>query len=182
MAQGNRRRGSVRARRNGSGNRKGRRAARPLQPFNTTSRSLNLEQLEDRRLLATFVVNNLLDLDDDGEIVVGSLRQAIQLANADIFTDTIVFEDFITPGTIVLDGRENGGELLITNPVNILGPSADRLTIVGGELDFRSIRRLVLAERIRTNTGTRRPRPRSRPLKWLITDRWDGRHRRCQED
>ena len=106
------------------------------------NRSLRIEELEDRRVLATFIVNTLDDLDGGGNIVTGSLRQAVQLSNASAdTTDTIVFADFLftdpisgvtAPQTISLDGRPQGGELVISDEVNILGPGAGALTIQGG--------------------------------------------------
>lgn len=105
----------------------------------TRHRDLRVEELEDRRMLATYVVNNLGDLDADGNVVVGSLRQAIQLSNASQDTfDQIVFADFLftdpatrvtTPQTILLDTRENGRQLSITDEVEILGPGASTLQI-----------------------------------------------------
>lgn len=105
------------------------------------SRGLRVEELEDRRMLATFVVNNLGDLVPDGSATqVGTLRQAIELANADDVLDTIVFADFLftdpfsrqtTSQTIFLDPRENGRQIQITQPLRILGPGAATLTIQG---------------------------------------------------
>ncbi len=105
------------------------------------SKMLRMEPLEDRRMLATYVVNNLGDLDNDGNVVVGSLRQAVQLSNSTPnVNDTIVFADFLftnqstgssSPGAIFLDGRANGGVLNITDQVAILGPGAGVLSING---------------------------------------------------
>ncbi|MCG8450964.1 MAG: hypothetical protein MI725_15460, partial [Pirellulales bacterium] len=104
-------------------------------------RALRMEELEERRLLATFVVNNTGDLDTDGNVITGTLRQAIGLSNASDEDDTIVFADFLfkdavtglpTPQTISLDGRAQGGQLNITDAVEILGPGADALRIQGG--------------------------------------------------
>jgi len=109
-------------------------------------RALRVEELEERRLLATYIVNNFGDLDEDEEVVVGSLRQAIDLSNAsEDEDDTIVFADFLftdpatrqtNPGSIILDGRENGRELSITDNVRILGPGPDTLSIIPAS-DFR---------------------------------------------
>ena len=111
----------------------------------TASRPLHLETLEDRRMLATFVVNNFGDLDSDGNVVVGSLRQAIQEANARNGFDTIIFADFLfenpigptgfpLPATIALDGRPAGGQLLISEDdgLEIIGPGPNLLTITAG--------------------------------------------------
>ncbi len=109
-------------------------------------RDLRVEELEDRRMLAVFVVNNFGDLDEDDQVVTGSLRQAIELANADDELDQIVFADFLftdpdtrvtIPGTIVLDDHENGRQLTITEPVQILGPGAQTLTISVGGSNYR---------------------------------------------
>jgi hypothetical protein len=45
--------------------------------------NLSFEPLEDRRLLATYLVSNLLDLDPQtGATELGSLRWAVERANA----------------------------------------------------------------------------------------------------
>jgi hypothetical protein len=94
-----------------------------------------MEPLEDRRLLAVFVVNNLGDLDGDGAVLEGSLRQTVELANANEGFDTIMFHDYLFSGpgsgTISLDGRDNGGPLLLTDigGVEIIGPAPSVLTV-----------------------------------------------------
>lgn len=114
------------------GGRKNRRAKRgPL------GRSLHLEPLEDRRLLAVYAVNNSYDLDAGNgfQAVVGSLRQAVGLANANAGFDTIIFQDFLFdsgPRTIALDAHEaHGGPLLLTDKagVEIIGPGPGVLTV-----------------------------------------------------
>ena len=98
-----------------------------------SQRSLLFESLEDRRMLATYVVNNLSDV-VNGNVVTGSLRQAIQVANGNgdgNTFDTIVFEDFLFedgPQAIIL----NGGQITISAPLDILGPSGNLLTIQAG--------------------------------------------------
>jgi hypothetical protein len=87
-------------------------------------RRLRLESLEDRRVLATFMVSNT---NDDG---LGSLRNAIAQANANdnspAVVDVIDFSSlFSTPQTILL----TSGELSITESLTISGPGADLLTI-----------------------------------------------------
>lgn len=77
-------------------------------------------QLEGRLVPATFAVTNL---SDSG---TGSLRQAIQNANAMSGPDTITFFPNVL-GTITL----TSGELLISGAVSILGPGADKLTVSG---------------------------------------------------
>ncbi|MEM8947310.1 MAG: choice-of-anchor Q domain-containing protein [Planctomycetota bacterium] len=79
-------------------------------------------------MLATFVVNNFFDLDGGGDVVTGSLRNAVEEANATVGRDTIMFADFlfdnVIGSTINLDGRDNGGPLLLTDiaGVDIIGP------------------------------------------------------------
>jgi hypothetical protein len=70
-----------------------------------------VEVLEDRRLLATFVVTNLLDAGP------GSLRQALLNANSTPGPDRI---DFAVAGTIQLT---SGPLPAITDPVNLNGPT-----------------------------------------------------------
>ena len=89
-----------------------------------TSRSLSLEALEDRRMLATFTVTNLFDLDIDDNVTAGSLCAAIENANDEDDADIIVFADGLV-GTVLL----NGGQLDIEQPVRILGPSAQKIAI-----------------------------------------------------
>ncbi|HMO87449.1 MAG TPA: hypothetical protein PKC18_21260, partial [Lacipirellulaceae bacterium] len=85
-------------------------------------RIMRIEPLEDRRLLATFMVTSPGDL-VDGNVVFGSLRWALNQANADDDADVIVFADNIT--NIAL----NGGPLTISERVRILGPGPRKLTI-----------------------------------------------------
>lgn len=96
-------------------------------------RRLRMEELEDRRVLATFVVLNTADtmlVDGNPVAVPGSLRQAVQLANGTEGGDTIVFSDVAFPagpnGSIFL----NNGELTLTGPTRILGPGAGKLSII----------------------------------------------------
>jgi uncharacterized protein YjbI with pentapeptide repeats len=84
-------------------------------------RRLQFEPLEDRRLLAAFMVGNLNDAG------AGSLRQAILDANGMAGADTIEFES--VAGTIAL----TSGEIEITEAVAIDGPGDDVLTIDAGE-------------------------------------------------
>ena len=83
-------------------------------------RRLFVEQLEDRRLLATFTVINLADSG------TGSLRQAIVDANGNSSSDIIQFDSGVN-GTITL----TTGELAITGAVDLQGPGASVLAISG---------------------------------------------------
>jgi predicted outer membrane repeat protein len=98
-----------------------------------------VESLEDRRLLATFVVTNLGDLDPDENVIPGTLRNAIELSNANdtpnIQADTIVFSDVVLAQGASNTINLNGGVLEITGPLTILGPSAKKLTVVGPATD-----------------------------------------------
>ncbi len=93
-----------------------------------------LEGLEDRRLLATIVVNNPTDTPVTGQT---DLRQAIALAATPAFpgADTITFGSsvFGTPKTITLDPAN--GQLTLDSDVTIAGPSVGvtiaRSTIAG---------------------------------------------------
>ena len=71
--------------------------------------------------MVQFTVTNL---EDTG---VGSLRQAIELANSQPGKDEIVFEDSLSSGEITL----TSGELTIGDEVQIQGLGADDLTISG---------------------------------------------------
>jgi len=99
------------------------------------ARSLGFEPLEDRRMLALFVVNDLGDFDEDDNLIAGSLRNAVLQANASGGFDTIIFSDFLFngpgSGVIALDPREEGGPLLLTDPdgIQILGPGAGVLSV-----------------------------------------------------
>nr|MBA3484176.1 hypothetical protein [Pirellulales bacterium] len=102
--------------------------------------ALSFESLEDRRMLATFLVTNTFDVDGGGATIFGSLRWAVGQANATGAGDTIVFSDTLfnnngvgTPRIISL----NGGVLDITQPVDILGPGPRSLTISQGTPESR---------------------------------------------
>ena len=97
---------------------RGQRNPRRQGSLRTVSRWLQVEALEDRRLLA-FTVTNLLDSGP------GSLRAAIVSANANPGPDAI---DFATTGTITL----TSGQLSITDSLSISGPGVDALTVSGG--------------------------------------------------
>lgn len=153
MAKGRGRRGRrARSRGNGTGISS---FAQRHSSHTASSRPLHMEELEDRRMLAVFEVNQLGDLDQNGNTTVGSLRQAIELSNASgTVTDTIVFVDdlfdeelvpfsgfqdsFTTPFapvgsiTLFLDAP-----LAITDDVTIIGPGAGVLTVAAGAANMR---------------------------------------------
>lgn len=79
-----------------------------------------LELLEDRTVPSTFTVLNLADSG------AGSLRAAIEAAEADPGADVIDFANSVQ-GTIVL----TGGELNITSDLTIDGPGAEALAVSG---------------------------------------------------
>lgn len=82
-------------------------------------RLLRYERLEERQLLATYIVNNL---NDSG---FGSLRQALLEANNNPNVGGPDVVRFDVTGTIAL----TSGELLITDDVILHGPGADELII-----------------------------------------------------
>ena len=82
------------------------------------TRRLRVEPLEDRRMLAVFSVDNLNDAG------LGSLRQAIDDANALVGADTVEFQAGLS-GTMAL----TSGEMTITDDLTIDGPGAAQLTI-----------------------------------------------------
>ena len=84
---------------------------------------LGIESLEDRRVLATFMVTNL---DDAG---TGSLREAIADANTQAGADEIVFQAGLA-GAIHLAS----GELSIGDELSIIGPDDGSITVDAGGL------------------------------------------------
>jgi hypothetical protein len=91
------------------------------RPARNPSR-LNVSQLEDRTVPATFTVRNLNDSGPD------SLRAAIVSANSLPGADVIRFSG-AARGTIAL----SSGELAITDSVRIDGPGANRLAVSGND-------------------------------------------------
>jgi urease beta subunit len=96
-------------------------AHRRQRSLRATTHRLGLEVLEDRWLLSTFTVLNLLDSGPD------SLRAAVAAANANPGADTI---DFATTGTIAL----TTGQLNITDGLTINGPGVNALTVSGNHV------------------------------------------------
>ncbi|QDV53624.1 choice-of-anchor Q domain-containing protein [Gimesia fumaroli] len=95
------------------------RARRHQAPFSRALVSRNAaESLEDRTLLTVFTVVNT---DDSGE---GSLRDAIEQANASAGADTISFDASLADQTIQLMNQ-----LRITDDLTIIGLGSDQLTI-----------------------------------------------------
>jgi hypothetical protein len=88
-------------------------------------RTLRLEALEDRRVLATFMVTNLSDgpVTGPGDLP-GSLRQAVYDCNHNAGADDIMIQSGLT-GTITL----TEGELRITDDVIVTGLGRDQTTI-----------------------------------------------------
>ena len=79
---------------------------------------LRCEALEDRRVLATYVVSSTADAG------AGSLREAIDFANGTVgVVDEIVFDQalFSTPQAILLNSQLPN----ITDPLSIVGPGVE---------------------------------------------------------
>ncbi len=100
------------------------RRTRSLAALNR-NRTLRIEPLEERRMLAVITVTTNQDVVDLADGVV-SLREAIFVANTAPGADTIEFDfGHDGPETIVL----TQGELVITDSLTITGAGADLLTI-----------------------------------------------------
>lgn len=83
-----------------------------------------IEPLEARIAPANFLVTSLLD-----DLSGGTLREAVDAANADpAKADTITFQAGLN-GTILLDPAKNG--ISIEGPVAIKGPGIDKITVSG---------------------------------------------------
>ncbi|QEG34676.1 beta strand repeat-containing protein [Bythopirellula goksoeyrii] len=110
------------------------RAARArTQKSRSFARPLWIEQLEDRRMLATFIVSSLGDLqlndDDELETAPGTLRAAIEASNETDEADTIFFNENLT-GTIQLQRTQDDfGPLTIEGSVDIVGLGARKLGV-----------------------------------------------------
>ncbi|TWT90756.1 hypothetical protein Mal64_11530 [Pseudobythopirellula maris] len=95
------------------------------------TRHLRCEPLEDRRMLAAYVVDTNVD-ESDGDFSPGdlSLREAIEIANTVPGADEIIFDfGHDGPETILL----TMGELLVTDSLTITGDGAELLTIDAGD-------------------------------------------------
>ena len=97
---------------------------------------LDLQPLEDRRMLATFTVTNNID----GTVIgagdlPGSLRQAIFDANANPGEDTIEFNTGAFNGGNNSLIRLTAGELEITETLTIDASTATDVTISGDAND-----------------------------------------------
>lgn len=91
--------------------------------MSSSNSRLSVLELERRLTPTTFTVSTM------GDAGAGSLRQAIQNANSNAGPDEIQFDPtvFASAQTIAL----TSGELSITGPVNVTGPGAARVTVVG---------------------------------------------------
>lgn len=66
-------------------------------------RKLSFEQCEDRRMLATFTVNSVLDNTTSGDGLT-TLREAVNAANQLDDADEIVFHSSLNGGVITITG------------------------------------------------------------------------------
>lgn len=94
-----------------------------LKPFSRTR--LRIEPLEQRDVPATFTVSTLSDNGNDLAPTPGSLRAAIEAADAAPGADTITFASGLT-GTIFLQSQ-----LDLSSDVTITGPGAEVITVSG---------------------------------------------------
>jgi hypothetical protein len=83
-----------------------------------TSFRPSIDQLEKRNLLTTFMVINPIDGEE------GSLRDAIEQANATTGPDTIKFD-------LDVQDIQVSGQIVITDKLTIDGPGADELSVLG---------------------------------------------------
>src|SRR5262245_14812884 len=102
---------------------------RPQNARRRATAPLALEPLEDRTVPTPFVVTTAQDTINNTDGLL-SLREALILTNQNPDSDTISFQPGIG-GTIQLNlpVAQFGGQLNISNPVTIQGPSATQLII-----------------------------------------------------
>ena len=93
------------------------------------ARLLQIEQLEQRRMLATFMVTSNVD---GG---AGSLREAVAMANDTDGADTITFDGAVFTGGDASLIRLTQGELEITDTLTIDGSTGAAVTITGDAND-----------------------------------------------
>ncbi len=87
-------------------------------------RQFRIERLEDRHMLATYVVDSKLDVIDPNDGVL-TLREALTAANASPDEDDVIRFAESSYGSILL----TNGFLWIEDEVAINGPGADLITI-----------------------------------------------------
>jgi hypothetical protein len=113
-----------------------------------TGRKLRGEALEDRRVLATYVVDSPLDVVDPNDDVL-TLREAVALATDNAGADTITFDPSLSGETIELSivGNTDYGNsaLVIDTEITIDGSAAPGLTI-GRSSAQTNLRQLVVAD------------------------------------
>jgi predicted outer membrane repeat protein len=101
-----------------------RRKKKHLGPRKSYRRELRFEEMEDRRMLATFHVTTNADAPVNTPAAVGTLRQAIQDANNQPGADTIDFASNLNNATITL----TQGELAISESVTIDGRDSNQVS------------------------------------------------------
>ena len=103
-------------------------AARVRRP--QTGKLAGLERLESREMLTGFLVTSTADTTD-----IGTLRWAMEQANATVGADTITFDaTFATAQTITLGGTQLPALNDVTGATIISGPGEELLTINGNGL------------------------------------------------
>lgn len=102
-------------------------------------RRVSFQSLEDRRLLAAFLVNTLGDSGSgNGSCAAGcTLRDAVLAANASAGPDTISFDSGVT-GVLAISATR--GSIEITDALEINGPGAETLEIRSNANDSNSAR------------------------------------------
>ncbi len=106
------------------------RTHRRRAPFPSHRRPLRFEPLEDRRLLATFTVDTVLDVVDANDGVM-SLHEAIYLAEVNSGADTIDFAPALFAGGPATIQLSAANFVPINSPLTIRGPGSSLLTLDG---------------------------------------------------